>query len=487
MVAMSRSIAFTAALTFVSCGQRGVSLPDPPLVRAHDGVAIMTLTAARAPNGRSTFLFDGRDVPPTIRIAPGDTLKIHYVNVLPPAAPGAILGQMHMTNLHFHGLSVSPQRPQDDVLGMIAMPGQALDYTVVIPPNHPPGLYWYHTHPHGESHQQVLDGMSGALIVEGIERYAPAVRDLRERVLVIRAVDIQHDRRAAAERARVEIDRSRCGESRDEVDRVFTVNGTLRPAIAIPPGERQFWRIVNAASDRYVDLELPHHHLEVVAYDGVPIAYHDPDHPTRTVDHVLIPPAGRVEAIVPVEAWEGRSVLRTRCVDAGPDGDPGPGMILADLVSTPSASAAQANQFPTSRAAPPFNVLDVRHVMRGPPAFTAIFSEDKNGFYINGQKFSLDAAPMIRAKVGRLQRWRVLNNTREIHPFHIHQVHFLAVLENDRPIPDPQWLDTVNVPVEGSVDLVMDFTNPIIRGMSVFHCHLLNHEDKGMMAKILFE
>src|SRR2546428_5022627 len=86
-----------------------------------------------------------------------------------------------MTNLHFHGLSVSPDRPQDDVLDMIAMPGQELDYTLVIPRDHLPGLYWYHTHPHGESHQQVLDGMSGALIVEGIERYAPAVRDLRER------------------------------------------------------------------------------------------------------------------------------------------------------------------------------------------------------------------------------------------------------------------------------------------------------------------
>ena len=100
---------------------------------------------------------------------------------------------------------------------------------------------------------------------------------------------------------------------------------------------------------------------------------------------------------------------------------------------------------------------------------------------------SADAPPMIRAKVGQFQHWRILNNTRELHPLHIHQAHFLAFLENDRPIDDPHWLDTVNVPVGGSVDVIMDFTNPIIRGMSVFHCHLLNHEDKGMMAKILFE
>src|SRR5436190_4360738 len=360
-----RSIAFTAVLTFIACRGREVSLPGAPVVRAHDGVAIVELTAARDPSGRSTFLFDGHDVPPTIRIAPGDTLKIHYVNDLPPATSGAQPAQMHMTNLHFHGLSVSPKRPQDDVLDMIAMPGQALDYTVVIPSDHPPGLYWYHTHPHGESEQQVLDGMSGALIVEGIERYAPAVRGLREHVLVIRAVDIEHDPRSAAKRARVEIDRSRCGESHDEVDRVFTINGALRPGIPMAPGERQFWRIVNAAADRYVDLELPHDHLEVVAYDGHPIAYHDPDHPTRTVDHVLIPPAGRVEAVVSVDAWEGRSVLRSRCVDSGPDGDPGPGMILADLVSTPTSSAAQTDPFETSPAAPTFHVVDVRQVTQG--------------------------------------------------------------------------------------------------------------------------
>jgi len=64
-------------------------------------------------------------------------------------------GQIEHDNLHFHGLSVSPDRPQDDVLDMMAMPGQALDYTVAIPRDHLPGLHWYHTHPHGESHQQV--------------------------------------------------------------------------------------------------------------------------------------------------------------------------------------------------------------------------------------------------------------------------------------------------------------------------------------------
>ena len=98
----------------------------------------------------------------------------------------------------------------------------------------------------------------------------------------------------------------------------------------------------------------------------------------------------------------------------------------------------------------------------------------------------MNAGPMLTVDVGSLQHWRVLNSTKEVHPFHIHQVHFLVYAVDNKPVKDPVWVDTVNVTYGGSVDLVMDFTDPIIRGMSLFHCHLLKHEDKGMMAKILF-
>jgi suppressor of ftsI len=481
-------IIVVAAALSSACGQSVRPLPDPPAVRSERGVAALTLTAAQGSDERDAFVFDGRDVAPTIRVAPGDTIKIHYVNALPPPAHNAAQsGPMHMTNLHFHGLGVSPRRPQDDVLDMIAMPGAALDYTVKIPADHMPGLYWYHTHPHGESEQQVLDGMSGALIIEGIDRYVPAVRQMRERVLVIRADDIEHSPTASAKKARVDLERTPCGESHDVVSRVFTINGVLRPEIDMRPGERQFWRIVNAAPDRYVDIELTGQRVDVVAFDGFPIASHDEAIPTRTVDHVLVPPAGRVEAIVQAPTGRRRSFLRTRCVDTGPDGDPNPGMVLADVVVTGNLAAAPVDM-PRAASAPVIpGVLELESVERQPPAFTVTFTEGDHRFYINKQLFSLDAAPMVRVKVGQFQHWKIVNDTREIHPLHMHQVHFLAYLENDRPVPDPQWLDTVNVPLGGSVDVIMDFTNPVIRGMSVFHCHLLNHEDKGMMAKILFE
>jgi suppressor of ftsI len=115
------------------------------------------------------------------------------------------------------------------------------------------------------------------------------------------------------------------------------------------------------------------------------------------------------------------------------------------------------------------------------------FTEDDHGFYINDKKFTMADEPMATVKIGHYVHWRIVNNTREIHPFHIHQVHFLPFRENGRPIEQPRWRDTVNVPARGSADLVLDFTDPIIAGVSLFHCHLLKHEDKGMMAKIVFK
>lgn len=118
---------------------------------------------------------------------------------------------MDMTNLHFHGLTVSPNTPEDDVLGMLAKPGEVLHYSVEIPRDHLPGLFWYHTHPHGESHRQVLDGMSGAIVVEGMERYVPEIHGLRERVIVVRGQSIEHDPNADALRRKVAIPPTSCG------------------------------------------------------------------------------------------------------------------------------------------------------------------------------------------------------------------------------------------------------------------------------------
>jgi FtsP/CotA-like multicopper oxidase with cupredoxin domain len=258
----------------------------------------------------------------------------------------------------------------------------------------------------------------------------------------------------------------------------------------IDPGERQFWRIVNASPDRYADLQLSGRQLEIVALDGMPLSYHNRHRATRKVDHVLVAPAGRVEAIVDGPPSASKASLSTRCVDTGRDGDPNPAMVIADV--GPAGTTRPAHNTPATTGHAIYREEPSRQKLRqlenSVPDFTVTFTEDKNGFYINGQKFSMDAGTMLTVKVGSMQHWRIVNATHELHPFHIHQIHFLAYSENGVRTRSPEWLDTVNVPYgNGTTDLIMDFTDPIIRGMSVFHCHLLTHEDKGMMAKILFK
>jgi suppressor of ftsI len=483
-------------LSAVGCAQI-LSLPEAPQVRARSHAVSLTLHAVNQ-SGRDAFAFEGKTVAPVIRASPGDTLKITYVNDLPSQSPEncAVNPCMDMTNLHFHGLSVSPDAPQDDVLTMLAKPGQVLHYSVEIPRDHPPGLFWYHTHPHGESYRQVLDGMSGAIVIEGMERYAPEVERLRERVIVVRGRSIEHDPNAAALMRKVEIPAKGCGGEAEAVEEIFTVNGVFRPQIEIEPKERQFWRIVNASADRYLDLQMDGQMFEIVALDGMPLAYRDPKHPTRSVDHLLVAPAGRLEAIVTGPLPGRRSALRTLCVDTGPVGDPNPEMVLADVAPPNSGrpNEAQRSSDLTRHQAhaidgrpPVYKPIDVEPLTKTAPDFTVTFTEDKSGFYINGKKFAMDAEPMTSARIGTYQHWRIVNQTAELHPFHVHQVHFLAYAQNGAPLPHPAWLDTVNVPYGNSVDVILDFTDPVIRGMSVFHCHLLNHEDKGMMAKILFK
>ena len=483
-VRTARSIASIGLLAATASAQDR-TLPELPQANTP-----VTLVAASDPiSGKSEFRYRDNNTPPVIRVQPGTVLNVEYKNELAPQSKEDCFGHpcMQMTNLHFHGLHVSPNAPQDDVLDMMASPGETLHYSVQVPPQQPPGLYWYHTHSHGESYIQDLDGMSGAIIVEGIERYVPEVLNMRERILVLRDLVLPKD---AADRKTlmdsVAMQTTQCGTAPEDPERAFTVNGSLRPQIDIAPGERQFWRIVNTSPDRYADLELDSASLDVVALDGMPLAYHDPSIRKRSMSHVLLPPAGRVEAIVTGPAADSHAALRSRCFDSGPDGDSNPAMVLADIVSAQPSKVQARPPLGGKPVYANFSPAVLKRVEASEPQFVVNFTEDKQGFYINGQKFEMNSGPMLTVDVGSLQRWRVMNPTREVHPFHIHQVHFLVYAVGEKPVKDPTWVDTVNVPYGSSVDLVMDFTDPIIRGMSLFHCHLLKHEDKGMMAKILF-
>lgn len=461
-----------------------------PLPNIPYATSPVKLTAVNDPTtGIAAFSFAGHETPPILHVSPGQTLRVEYRNNMSTHSRETCVDGpcTNMTNLHFHGLHVSPLAPQDDAITMMATPGQTLHYKVVVPPDQPPGLYWYHTHPHGESYQQSLDGMSGALIVDGIERYAPEVRSMRQQVLVLRdAVLHKGDPKTSQLLDRVALDDS-CAPKAEAPERLFTMNGVLRPAISIRPGEKQFWRIVNASPDLYADLQIPGQPLKVIALDGMPLNFHDPTRRSGLMNHILVPPAGRVEAIVTGPAASQHATLNTRCINTGPDGDANPTMVLADLVN--NSTSASDSPFIPSPGAPVYRPLSpstLTAIEHQKVDFVVTFTEDKLGFYINGKKHAPQAAPMITVPIGNYQHWRVKNDSHEDHPFHIHQVHFLTYASNGSPLPTTYWLDTVNLKPNESIDLIMDFTDPIIAGMSLFHCHLLKHEDKGMMAKVLF-
>ena len=154
----------------------GTPLPDPPQV-----VSPIELRAINDPaTGKGAFVFEGHEVPPVVRAVPGGAIQLEYVNQMSKSSSEVCVDGpcKNMTNLHFHGLHVSPNAPGDDVLSMMAMPGESLHYTVEIPADQPPGLYWYHTHPHGENYQQDLDAMSGAIVIDGMDRYFPEIRNM---------------------------------------------------------------------------------------------------------------------------------------------------------------------------------------------------------------------------------------------------------------------------------------------------------------------
>src|SRR5258708_19220643 len=201
----------------------GTPLPDPPQV-----VSPFELRAINDPTtGKVAFVVEGHEVPPVVRAVPGGTIQLEYINQMSTHSREVCVDGpcMNMTNLHFHGLHVSPDGAGDDVLTMMAMPGQSLHYTVDIPADQPPGLYWYHTHPHGESYQQDLDGMSGAIVIDGMDRYYPEIKKMKEKILILRDAELEHGNPSPALlTSPLQLAPYRCGAPPAEPPPLFTFN-----------------------------------------------------------------------------------------------------------------------------------------------------------------------------------------------------------------------------------------------------------------------
>ena len=485
---------------------------------------------------------------PNLRVSPGDLVILHLKNALTETAKTTKTAHPHAhakqttgqnndpctsaimspvsTNLHFHGLTIPPVCHQDDVLKTSVQPGDApFEYRFRIPENEPPGLYWYHPHIHGFSKEQLLGGASGALIVEGIERAKKVVAGLPERVFIIRDQDLLNPNAPPNKSEPVvpkflvdkDGDAANTGTGFGKPAKDLSINYIPVPypdyppaVIEMKPEQRQLWRVLNASAITYLNIELLFDRkpqpLGLVAMDGVPITYGDPSgESVNTQTHLGIPPGARVEFIVTGPAANETALLVTRSVDTGPGGENDPNRMLAKVVASSNAPEPNSTLAASPKPLPPDsekwlgNVAPVR-VRR------FFFSEklaDPNDptsaieFYLTpeGQQpkmFDMSSGTIdVVAQQGTVEDWIIENRSSELHDFHIHQLHFLLLDYMGKPVNENFLRDTVNVPFFNghglaypSVRLRMDFRDPNTVGTFVYHCHILEHEDKGMMGSI---
>jgi len=471
---------------------------------------------------------------PTLHVSPGDHLIITVTNntpalpltmtVNPPNCGASSMGPSSL-NLHYHGANASPTCHSDEVIKTTINSGETFQYDVAFPADEPPGLYWYHPHVHGQVEHAVQGGANGVIVVDGIENVQPAVSGLRQRILIVR------DQEVPGEPAP--------GGNVPSWDVTLNYVPILSPgdpgvtdfvpaSLQMQPGERQFWRVSNSSADTILDLQyvfdaVPQT-MQLVGIDGVPVGSQDgtqPGQPIR-VRHFRLPPAARVEFIVAAPpASVQLAQLITQGIDTGPIGDNDPQRPLATIKLVDGAQDALVHAAAARAGAnddrvgvfSAFNPHQRRFagLSSAPVAArrTLYFDEkdDSSGettFFMAAQgqpeqPFDPDAPASIVATQGTVEEWTVENRTGENHEFHVHQLHFLVESQNKfeingahrAPGVTGQYLDTVEVPYWDqnpshpfpNVKLLVDFRGPDI-GNFVYHCHIAEHEDKGMMSII---
>ncbi|MFZ0287025.1 MAG: multicopper oxidase domain-containing protein [Terriglobales bacterium] len=442
---------------------------------------------------------------PTLRVHQGDTLilgvedRIQDVDagMKMPAPAGKACGDggprtLEATNVHFHGMNVSPNCHQDDVLTTLIQPGTpGLEYKIPIPTDEPPGLYWYHPHVHGFAEFQVNGGAAGALVVEGMEQVHPEVAGLTQRVFTIRQQYLVP---------------WIPGPYQLSINFQVSALPFPQPKIQMAPGEKQFWRVANATIQDFLPLQFQINGvaqpMELIALDGYPVSQ------PKMETTILVPPAGRAEFVVQAPASGQLAQFVTLNYSTGPTGNPDLPQSLASVQLTNNPEGGYKEPAAKSTG-PAIHLQNLKFADLANQKATAVrklyFSEEFGGtngpiqFYItvDGQQqrvFEPNEKPVITTKVGAVEDWTIENRALETHAFHIHQIHFLVLEIDGKPVPHQYYLDTIAIPFwEGpghpyhSVKVRMDFRDPTIAGTFVFHCHILLHEDLGMMHKILVE
>ncbi|MGC4105160.1 MAG: multicopper oxidase domain-containing protein [Thermomicrobiales bacterium] len=417
------------ATATLAAGAR-MALPYPEVIASADGVLAATLTpkVSQVDMGAAqmvtTWAYNGVVPGPTWEIKPGDTLKVDLHNELPalPHEHGEVdLTRPHAwttTNLHTHGLHVSPVGNSDNIFLEIA-PGDSFSYEIAVPDDHPAGLFWYHPHKHGGVCQQVRAGLAGALIVRGDIDEVPEVAAAKEHLLVFQAIELNADFALADP-----IPYPTSEEAfypRSQI--LYTANGVLNPTITMYPGEVQRLRMLNAAEGKFMNLALDDHDLHVLAWDGLTM-----DAP-ETVSEVFLSPANRVEALVRAGKPGTYSLIVTPASSQHPT-MPGMGTPPAtkELIPQPILTIVVEGEgpemaLPTALPAYDPEMLPIARtrdftysVERGPDEI------EYYDFGINGESFN-PANPPYQMVLDTAEEWTLTNARDPKYPEHAHSFH----------------------------------------------------------------
>lgn len=448
----------------------GTELAQPPILDSVNGRLQVDLTAAAGVRlaGRDTHAlsYNGTSPGPTLRVGPGDQVAIRLTNKL-----------TEPTNLHTHGLRVTPSGNSDNPFLRID-PGATFDYLIRIPPHHPAGTFWYHPHHHGTVANQIFGGLFGAILVEPAP--AQAVNELAavpDRVLLISDITLQSNGTVAAPSV---IDR-RMGRQGDLV----LVNGQYQPTIPAAPGATQRWRLINTCVSRVLVVRLQDHSLIQIAQDGTYLPA------PKTTEQVTLAPGNRADVIIhPRDA--GRYVLTAEPFARGSMGMMGGNNAVSGpaTLGVMNTQGARVNPttLPTSLPAenPVGGPVTAQRQVAFQMSMGTIGTSGGGGmtFTIDGRTFDPQRDDQITT-LGTVEEWTVTNTSPLAHPFHLHVWPFTVLATSDDTALNGVPQDVVLVPARGWVRLRVPFIT--FAGRSVYHCHILDHEDLGMMATINVE
>jgi suppressor of ftsI len=425
-------------------------LHELPELVSKDGVLSATLEARpqKVRLGSVTvngLTYNGEYAGPMLRIHPGDVMRLTLVNHLDEP-----------TNLHFHGIHASPQGHGDNVHIKVG-PGETFHYEVPVPVQQPPGLYWYHAHLHGMAERQVMGGLSGALLVEGFREQFPALAGIKERVLVLKDYSFE--------------------ESKDPIvakeyhKLIQTINGRTNSLIAMQPGETQLWHISNQSADYFFHLSLKGHTFRIIGGDGVSAN-------SETVsDSLDLKPAERMEVLVDAGALGAYDLLAEKT----PTGS-GVRYTLNRVLGKVVVAGKPQTPVATLPAFPQRENLALAKINA---SRVVVLSQDARAenYFLDGKKYDEDRMD-IQVPLGNIEEWTLRNDSDDLHVFHIHQLHFQVTEVNGVPQRFNGYVDNAKVPERGEMKIRIPFTDSRIVGRFVYHCHVLEHEDKGMMANI---